>query len=158
VFNSYRRSDQLSTTKSTLSETFTHEPSNPIYSAMFPGGIAEYRLAETQSWCFHYAVRNFHQRCLDLTSLSDITQPFDSAPTLRRMSINGDTKHDYMSRESSLTVKSNGMYVVKGSEGKGRAPWEFRYLIEDRLTSSGEKMNGEKVSKPSVETYFCIAI
>ena len=72
-------------------------------------------------------------------------QPLDSAPTLRRMILNGDSKRDYISREASLVVKGNGVYAVKGAEEKGRFPWKFEYLVDDRRNGSGDKITGEKV-------------
>ncbi|KAF9518503.1 hypothetical protein BS47DRAFT_259256 [Hydnum rufescens UP504] len=60
VFNHYTRGDQLSETAPESSasggaEISPHVPSTFMPSVMFPGGIAEYRLIETQSWCFHYS-------------------------------------------------------------------------------------------------------
>ncbi|KAF8314015.1 hypothetical protein DL93DRAFT_2080483 [Clavulina sp. PMI_390] len=62
--------------------------------------------------------------------------------------MNGDPKRDYLSREASLLLRTNGVYTVKGSEDKGRLTWQFTYLVDDRRDAGGEKMGGEKMLTP----------
>jgi hypothetical protein len=59
--------------------------------------------------------------------------------------LNSDTKHDYISREASLLINKNGMYVVRSSEDKGRAAWQFMYSVDDRRNNLGDIIPGEKV-------------
>lgn len=61
------------------------------------------------------------------------------------MTVNGVEDRDYLSREAALSVKSNGIYTVKGTEDRGRFEWKFEYLVEDRRGPSGAVIQGEKV-------------
>jgi hypothetical protein len=75
----------------------------------------------------------------------------DSEPVLRRLTINGVQDRDYLSREAFLSVKSNGVYTVKGTEDRGRFEWKLEYLVEDRRGSSGAVIQGEKVRGSSID-------
>lgn len=113
--------------------------------------IAEFRPTTRQIFNFHYAA-------------------LEGLPVLRRMTANGDQTRDYISRQASLNLKSNGVYTVRGSEtltlptlfaiGEDLTAhqvsdlpglyWRFDYLVDDRrLEPSGKKMlDGEKVLTP----------
>ncbi|KAI0361139.1 hypothetical protein OH77DRAFT_1364735, partial [Trametes cingulata] len=89
----------------------------------------------------------------------------DSAPVLRRLTLAGNEEKDYISRHASLTIKSNGVYAVTGTEwfddpahasgsGHGGEPlrlrWRFQYAVDD-LPADGSKrasVNGEKTFIP----------
>ncbi|KAG8731752.1 hypothetical protein FRC11_002543 [Ceratobasidium sp. 423] len=71
---------------------------------------------------------------------------------LRRLTINGVQDRDYLSREASLSVKSNGVYTVKGTEDRGRFEWKLEYLVEDRRGPSGAVIPGEKTLTPLLLT------
>lgn len=69
----------------------------------------------------------------------------DSAPVLRRLTLAGTEERDYISRQASLTIKTNGVYTVCGTEdapGPGHAPlrWRFEYAVDD--------LRGEKALTP----------
>ncbi|KAI0375446.1 hypothetical protein BV20DRAFT_916465, partial [Pilatotrama ljubarskyi] len=83
----------------------------------------------------------------------------DSAPVLRRLTLAGNEDKDYISRHASLTIKSNGVYAVSGTEwfedpghasghgGPLRLQWRFEYAVDvlpaddsKRTTIHGEKM------------------
>ncbi len=111
--------------------------------------LVEYKMQRTESFCFHYSVRfspllRYHG-ILDHADATSFFQPLDSSPTLRRLTVDGDDKHDYFSREAALILKTNGLYSVKSSELKGAAMWKFTYSIDDRRNSAGDKISGEKV-------------
>jgi len=111
-------------------------------------GVAHFRPIHRQSFIFHYA-------------------PIDGLPVLRRITLNGDETRDYCSRQASLRLKSNGVYVVRGNElsslhapkatsespGVSHGPrvhWRFEYFVDDRRADgSGSKIiDGEKVLTP----------
>ncbi|KAJ3800202.1 hypothetical protein GGU11DRAFT_774269 [Lentinula aff. detonsa] len=110
------------------------------------GGAAQFVPISRQTFNFHYA-------------------PFDGQPVLRRISING-TSRDHVSRQATMSLKSNGVYTVRGSEtstisSKGasgdsslEAPklrWKFDYFVDDRRGSG--KVEGEKTFTPL--TFSC---
>jgi hypothetical protein len=76
-------------------------------------------------------------------------------PVLRRVTLNGDEAKDYISREAILSIKSNGVYAVHGSEilhdaGQGPQPtlgWKFTYVVDDRCVN-GKVVAGEKTLVP----------
>ncbi|KAH9950930.1 hypothetical protein B0H21DRAFT_888611 [Amylocystis lapponica] len=87
----------------------------------------------------------------------------DSSPVLRRLTVTGDDSKDYISRQASLTIESNGMYFVGGMESfplqsptgysqsqPRREPlklhWRFEYLVRD--CSEGTPVAGEKAFTP----------
>nr|KAF8634960.1 hypothetical protein AX15_000686 [Amanita polypyramis BW_CC] len=88
--------------------------------------------------------------------------PFDGLPVLRRMFVSGDETRDYISREASLGLKSNGIYAVQGTEfamrpiideNRGRDAaelhWEFIYGVNDRRVGPSKKtVDGEKNLTP----------
>lgn len=56
--------------------------------------------------------------------------------------------NDYISRQATLTLKHNGIYVVESTEDKGKLAWKFEYLVEDRwIPETGRIMGGEKVRR-----------
>ena len=111
-------------------------------------GVAHFRPIYRQSFFFHYA-------------------PIDGLPVLRRITLNGDETRDYCSRQASLRLKSNGVYVIRGNELSSlHAPkttsespsashgpkvyWRFEYFVDDRnVDGSGNKIaDGEKILTP----------
>ena len=51
-----------------------------------------------------------------------------------------------MTRQASLSVKSNGVYTLSGTEDKGRLAWTFEYYVQDRISNiNGKVLSGEKV-------------
>ena len=100
-------------------------------------------LVNQQTFHFHYA-------------------PLDGLPVLRRISVNDDETRDYISREATLGLKSNGIYVVHGTElvtqtmhdenrshGTIELHWEFVYKVDDRKVGPSKKIaDGEKNLTP----------
>ncbi|TFK77398.1 hypothetical protein BDN72DRAFT_953838 [Pluteus cervinus] len=84
--------------------------------------------------------------------------PFDSSPVLHRLVVNGRESMDYISRQASLCLKTNGIYTVRGTEsscstlhrtGHDEAlSWKFDYLVGDRRLNSGKVVGGEKTLTP----------
>ncbi|KAG8771675.1 hypothetical protein FRC12_003475 [Ceratobasidium sp. 428] len=97
-------------------------------------GMAEFTMTKRQGWNFHHGV-------------------VEGEPKLRRLTINGVEDVDYLSRQASLSVRSNGVYTVNGSEDHGRFPWKFEYLVEDRRGPTGAIIQGEKTLTPL--TFSC---
>ncbi|KAJ7225389.1 hypothetical protein GGX14DRAFT_420248 [Mycena pura] len=114
------------------------------------GGWALFRPLNRESFRFHYA-------------------PLDSLPVLRRLTINGDETHDYISRQASLSLKTNGVYVVQGSESPhlpasclsgspktnvcpAKLSWKFEYLVDNRTERTGRILDGEKTLTPLMFT------
>ncbi|KAJ6604790.1 hypothetical protein DFH09DRAFT_821654, partial [Mycena vulgaris] len=109
------------------------------------GGLALFRPVKRETFNFHYA-------------------PLDGLPILRRLTVNGDESRDYISRQASLSLKTNGVYTVNGSESSHLPPscfelgnfsrdstklkWQFDYLVNDRLELSGRVVDGEKTMTP----------
>ena len=106
--------------------------------------LVEYKMHRTESFCFHYSVSSA-LCCLGHANAISSLQPLDSSPTVRKLTVDGDDKHDYLSREAALILKTNGLYSVKASELKGTAMWQFTYSVEDRKNFAGDKIPGEKV-------------
>jgi len=89
----------------------------------------------------------------------------DSPPIIRRLTINGEESRDYMSRQASLSLKTNGVYTVRGSETSALAvtnstaetlklKWKFDYLVDDRRNElTGKVIPGEKTLTPL--TFSC---
>ncbi|KAI0800832.1 hypothetical protein C8Q74DRAFT_1156754, partial [Fomes fomentarius] len=99
----------------------------------------------------------------------------DSTPVLRRLTLADNEDKDYISRQASLTIKSNGVYVVTGTElfddhpfspaslvhvagnilnlgsqdaGPLQLQWRFEYVVDDRKSDSGRPIPGEKAFTP----------
>ena len=104
--------------------------------------MAQFKPIVRQVFHFHYA-------------------PFETPPILRRVTLNGDDAHDYVSRQGLLILKTNGVYVLHGHEMStghdSDAPklhWQFEYLVDDRVAdTSGRVMVGEKTLTPL--TFSC---
>lgn len=99
----------------------------------------------------------------------------ETAPVLRRLTMKDDDTHDYISKQASLSLKSNGVYVVHGTESSHShspfhfdlverdatgAPdsqmtlhWKLDYLVGDRRTDKGKLVPGEKTFTPL--TFSC---
>ncbi|KAG9085257.1 hypothetical protein FRC06_003678 [Ceratobasidium sp. 370] len=97
-------------------------------------GVAEFTMKKRRGWNFHHGIA-------------------EGEPKIRRLTINGREDRDYLSREASLSVRSNGVYTVKGSQDHGRFLWKFEYLVEDRRGPTGAIIQGEKVLTPL--TFSC---
>jgi hypothetical protein len=105
--------------------------------------MAQFRPIIRQAFHFHYA-------------------PFESPPVLRRVTVNDDETHDYVSKQAYLTTKTNGVYVLYGHEMSttthdseaSKLYWQFEYLVDDRLLDgSGRIIEGEKILTPL--TFSC---
>ena len=105
--------------------------------------MAQFRPIIRQAFHFHYA-------------------PFESPPVLRRVTVDDDETHDYVSKQAYLTMKTNGVYVLYGHEvsntthdsDASKLYWQFEYLVDDRLLDgSGRIMEGEKILTPL--TFSC---
>ncbi|KIJ66248.1 hypothetical protein HYDPIDRAFT_109242 [Hydnomerulius pinastri MD-312] len=94
----------------------------------------------------------------------------DGPPTLRTLTVCGEESRDYIARQATLSVKSNGVYTVLGMEtfsiatpsydGHGsrsenvKLRWKFDYLVGDRrVDASGKTLPGEKTLTPL--TFSC---
>ncbi|KAJ7040467.1 hypothetical protein C8F04DRAFT_257235 [Mycena alexandri] len=108
------------------------------------GGLALFRPVKRETFRFHWA-------------------PFDAdLPVIRRLTVNGDESRDFLSRQASLSLKTNGVYTVQGSEsshlppscfesgdlGSAKLRWRYEYLVEDRFHESGRIVDGEKNLTP----------
>lgn len=105
--------------------------------------MAQFVPVNQQTFHFHYA-------------------PLDGQPVLRRISVNDDETRDYISREATLGLKSNGIYIVHGTElaiqtmhdenrghGAMELHWEFVYKVDDRKVGPSKKViDGEKNLTP----------
>jgi len=110
--------------------------------------MAQFRPQKRQSFHFHYA-------------------PWDTPPILRRVTLNDDETHDYVSRQACLTLKCNGVYVVHGYDmvsghhsaseaANGKLHWQFEYLVDERradVSKTPRDMEGEKTLTPL--TFSC---
>ena len=83
----------------------------------------------------------------------------DTPPVFRRLLVNSDGSHDYLSRQAYLILKANGPYTVQGTEPVQSArifhndeppvlTWRFDYLVGDRRTEAGRIIPGEKIFTP----------
>ena len=101
---------------------------------------ADFMPAERKSFTFHHA-------------------SLETPPVFRRLMINGDESHDYLSRQAYLILKANGPYTVHGTEHVQSArhfphaeppvlSWRFDYLVGDRRTEAGRIIPGEKTFTP----------
>ncbi|KAG8988391.1 hypothetical protein FRB90_002767 [Tulasnella sp. 427] len=97
-------------------------------------GLVEFRMTTRDTFIFHHA-------------------KFDSPPTLRRVTLNGDESKDYISREASLSLKENGVYTAQGWEDKAKLFWKLEYLVDDRKATNGLDVHGEKTLTPM--TFTC---
>ena len=115
--------------------------------------VVEFKPITRQIYHFHYA-------------------PFDGLPLLRRVTINGEQKRDFVSRQARLTLKSNGVYTIHGVEISSlptsvldfdgssheefepiKLRWQFDYVVDDRIDASGRIIDGEKTLTPL--TFSC---
>ena len=71
----------------------------------------------------------------------------ESAPVLRRLIVPGHEDRDFISRQTTLPIKTEGIYAIGSTEGKGRWVWKFVYRVSDRMSLMGKAMQGEKVRK-----------
>lgn len=88
-------------------------------------------------------------------SLLTILKALDGLPVLRRLTVNNDEKHDYLSRGATLQIRDTGAFAVYGPEDRGKVEWKFEYLFTPRIsTSTGEVVPNEKVSNLSRKHRF----
>ncbi|SRR6266404_5790792 len=123
---------------------YSHPP--VIESAAAPLGshlvsaTADFMPVERKSFTFHHA-------------------SLDTPPVFRRLLVNGDGSHDYLSRQAYLILKANGPYSVHGTEpvlssrlfsdtGPPVLTWRFDYFVGDRRTEAGKIIPGEKTLTP----------
>ncbi len=114
-------------------------------------GTAEFCPLERQSFVFHHAT-------------------LDSTPVLRKLTMASDDSRDYISRQASLIIKSNGVYSVSAAETFDTGPpsprssthgvppshndplkltWRFEYTVEDRRSDGSViAKQGEKTLTP----------
>ncbi|KAI0688139.1 hypothetical protein BC835DRAFT_333035 [Cytidiella melzeri] len=111
-------------------------------------GSVEFRPVERQTFAFHHAA-------------------LDPAPTLRKLTMSSDDTRDYISRQAILTIKTNGIYSVSGSETLEPGPtnlhgsataqqletlrlhWRFEYMVDDHYSEATGKLRpGEKALVP----------
>ncbi|KAG6837657.1 hypothetical protein H0H93_004933 [Arthromyces matolae] len=108
----------------------------------FGTSMAQFRPIRRQAFYFHYA-------------------SLEPLPVLRRITVNGDETRDYISRQASLGLKTNGVYFVQGSETLSfshvgedaqfsKLSWRFEYLVDDRRSDVSGKhtLDGEKILTP----------
>ncbi|KAI0094254.1 hypothetical protein BDY19DRAFT_1052136 [Irpex rosettiformis] len=122
------------------------DPHNKEQVTEFIHGTAEFRPVKKYAFVFHHA-------------------SLDPAPILRKLTCQDEDGVDYISRQATLTIKSNGVYSVFGSEDCDRSPlsptlsnsgqaqrsepmkltWRFEYRVEDRYVEGTDKLRpGEK--------------
>jgi hypothetical protein len=100
---------------------------------------ADFMPLQRQSFAFHYS-------------------ELDTPPVLRRLMLNGDGSHDYLSKQAYLILKANGPYTVRGTEHvqssslllatEHTLSWRFDYFVGDRRTETGRIISGEKTFTP----------
>ncbi|RPD65013.1 hypothetical protein L227DRAFT_598379 [Lentinus tigrinus ALCF2SS1-6] len=142
-----------------------YTPASPAPSSFAPGnelvdvfthGMAHFRPVRREMSAYHHGT-------------------LDSTPVLRRLTRADSEDKDYISRQASLTIKANGVYVVTGTESYDDQPftpanlaqvagnilhlgsehsdpvqlhWRFEYGVDDRKTDTGRLMPGEKTLTP----------
>ncbi|KAH0591063.1 hypothetical protein H2248_001170 [Termitomyces sp. 'cryptogamus'] len=105
-------------------------------------GVAHFRPIKRQVFYFHYAA-------------------LETSPVVRRITVNGEESWDYVSRQASLCLKTNGVYFVRGNEtlsfpAPGEATpmsklqWRFEYMVNDRRNDASGRVvsDGEKLLTP----------
>ena len=121
------------------------DPATDLVNAL-THGTAEFVPVNRQAYFFHYA-------------------PLDPPPVLRKLTMADDDTRDYISRQATLAIKTNGVYSVSGTESfdcgppsprsptnHGHAPlrlmWRFEYLVDDRHPDAARKRQVEKTLTP----------
>jgi hypothetical protein len=96
-----------------------------------------------------------HDGTLEFVATEQAPAPYHQAamqapPTLKRLVVEGLEGRDFLTKQASLQLRSNGFYEVEGREGKsGRYKWRFVYEVRDRLSLMYRPMSGEKVRSVS---------
>ena len=68
-----------------------------------------------------------------------------AAPVLRKLQVTSDDGiTDLLTRQASLGIRTDGLRVAKGKEGRGGS-WVLEFEVQDRLTMLGRTRVGEKV-------------
>ena len=129
---------------------YPYEPARDVESNV-TAGVAEFMPTKRETFAYHYST-------------------LDSSPTLRMISVAGDESRDYISKQAALSVKTNGVYTVLGTETpiasvptndahglrlhNVRLRWKFDYLVSDRkVDGTGKTLPGEKTLTPL--TFSC---
>lgn len=111
---------------------FSSHAGDPLYTT-----VAEFLPVNRESHFFHHAT-------------------LDRAPTLNRITVNGDESRDFTTRQATLTLKDNGVFYVHGTEDHRiegtarivRLNWRFEYLVASRKPGPRGKVHrGEKIFK-----------
>ncbi|KAK4689867.1 hypothetical protein P7C73_g232, partial [Tremellales sp. Uapishka_1] len=85
---------------------------------------------ERDKWQFHHAA-------------------LEGLPVLRRLTVNKDDRHDFLSKGATLQIRDSGVYAVYGHEDRGRLEWKFEYLVTPRVSpTTGEYIRDEKIIVP----------
>ncbi|KAK0233610.1 hypothetical protein IW262DRAFT_1477146 [Armillaria fumosa] len=126
-----------------------HTRSLDPQGGVIEGGVAEFMPVKRQAFNFHYAL-------------------FDGLPILRRVTVNGEEDRDYISRQATLSLKSNGVYTIRGNETSSlytnhhddgprahKLRWKFDYMVDVRRQGEGygRVLDGEKTLTPL--TFSC---
>lgn len=81
----------------------------------------------------------------------------DRAPTLNRITVDGDEAKDYISRTATLALRDNGVFFVHGTEDHRldgdngpvvRLNWRFEYFVSSRRPDWRSTHRGEKTLTP----------
>ncbi|KAH9081937.1 hypothetical protein EDB83DRAFT_2335622, partial [Lactarius deliciosus] len=118
-----------------------------LFDSHLVSATADFMPVERKSFTFHHA-------------------SLDTPPVFRRLLVNGDESHDYLSRQAYLVLKANGPYTVHGTEPvqsprlfpNSEPPvltWRFDYFVGDRRTEAGRIIPGEKTFTPL--SFSCFA-
>ncbi|KAK0532663.1 hypothetical protein OC834_002501 [Tilletia horrida] len=72
-----------------------------------------------------------------------------TAPILRHLTVGPELKADVLTRQAKLSLCTDGVHEVSGSEKKGKLGWRFMYRVEPCLDSVGRAVaSGEKIMRP----------
>ena len=105
-------------------------------------------MEKKELWPYHYSVSlKLGHLQFPAQEKNILLQILESLPTLRRIVVNGDQRYNYLKRNASLALRSNGVYEVHGKDEKGEIAWKFEYVVEDRRSeTTGKVISGERVS------------
>ena len=104
-------------------------------------------MEKKELWPYHYSVSRRRMRlCVAIGADGIEPQALEPLPTLRKIWVNGDTRHNQIRRTASLGLRSNGVYQIYGTREKGDVEWKFEYVVEDRRSgATGKVISGERV-------------
>ncbi|THH03958.1 hypothetical protein EW145_g5875 [Phellinidium pouzarii] len=111
--------------------TLRGKEDDPLYTT-----VAEFLPVSRTPHFFHYAA-------------------LDRAPTLNRITVNGDETRDYIARTATLLLREDGVFFVHGTEDNRIEPerivrlnWRFEYFVSSRRPDGRSAHRGEKVLTP----------